>query len=189
MSLKHILLGILDQPHSGYGIKLEFDRVFNHFWSAELAQIYPALDRLEKEGLAASKQQASEKGPSRRVYKRSAKGTRELTRWLESGPVIGQDRLSYLAQVFFLSDLCIQERIGYFKKLRHNFAKELEALQVAEEEFSQAAGYPDNLSDHYQCQQFTLRLGLKKLEGNIQWCDECLEVLQAAEAQRLQETA
>jgi len=38
MSLKHILLGILEEPHSGYEIKLEFERVFKHFWSAELAQ-------------------------------------------------------------------------------------------------------------------------------------------------------
>ncbi len=182
MSLKHILLGILEEPHSGYGIKLEFERVFKHFWSAELAQIYPTLDRLENQGLANSKQAASEKGPARRLYKRSAKGTKELQHWLADGPVVGQDRLVFLAQVFFLSDLNSQQRLAYFTKLKAYFSEELQELEAAEADFSKAPGYPDKLSDHHQCQQFTLRLGLNKLRGNIEWCDECVDIIKKSTA-------
>ena len=177
MSLKHIILGILDEPHSGYDIKRQFEQVFRHFWSAELAQIYPVLGKLEREGLSRSKLQPSKKGPPRRLYKRSAKGTRELQKWLARGPMVGQDRLAYLAQVFFLSDLDAGRRLAYFEKLKARFAVDLAELEQTEAMFSKAPGYPDKLSDYYQCRQFTLRLGLTKLRGNLEWCDECIAII------------
>lgn len=181
MSLRHILLGLLEEPHSGYSIKLEFERVFKHFWSAELAQIYPALDRLEQDGLASSKQQVSEKGPARRIYSRNAKGSRELKKWLAEGPTVGKDRIHYLAQVFFLSDLNTQQRLAYFEKLKAHFIEELDELKSIEEHWQlEAPGYPDKLGDEAQCQQFTLRSGLGKIAANIEWCDDCIAVIEAA---------
>ncbi len=66
MSLKHILLGLLEKPNSGYDIKQYFDQVFRHFWAADLAQIYPTLNRLEKEGLASSDRVVSDKASPRK---------------------------------------------------------------------------------------------------------------------------
>ena len=78
MSLEHILLGILHRPASGYQIKNDFDLVFSHFWSAELSQIYRTLKSLEKRGLLTSKTERSEKGPDRRIYRRTADGRSAL---------------------------------------------------------------------------------------------------------------
>ena len=182
MSLNHILLGLLRKPSSGYDIKQSFDQVFKHFWSAKLAQIYPALNRLERDGLARSKQQASDKGPMRRVYQRTAAGTREHVRWLLNGPAIGMDRLPYLAQVFFLNEISATDRLIYFRELRAHFAAELDELQKVENNWADNdPGYPDKLDAEPQCIQFTLRLGLKKISANVDWCDECIAVIEGEE--------
>ena len=48
MSLKHALLGLLThQPMTGYELKQFFDSSIQHFWNAELSQIYPTLKSLE----------------------------------------------------------------------------------------------------------------------------------------------
>ena len=35
MSLDHILLGVLEEPQSGYDLKRWFDEVFSFFWNAD----------------------------------------------------------------------------------------------------------------------------------------------------------
>ena len=181
MSLRHILLGLLKQPSSGYQIKQSFDRVFKHFWSAKLAQIYPTLNRLEADGLARSEQQASAKGPARRVYSRTDSGAKLHLQWLRDGPTIGMDRLPYLTQVFFLSDLPAPERASYFRQLRAHFVAELAELRAVDEGWAEDdSDYPDQLNDEAQCIQFTLRLGLNKIAANVAWCDECIAVIEAA---------
>ena len=62
MSLPHLLLGLLAEPASGYDLKKSFGQTVGHFWSAELSQIYPALGRLEDDGLLRSERVGSAKG-------------------------------------------------------------------------------------------------------------------------------
>ena len=182
MSLKNILLGLLEEPNSGYDVKQYFDRVFKHFWAAELAQIYPTLDRLEKDGLAGSQRMASEKGPVRRVYKRTARGTRAHKQWLKDGPTVGKDRLPYLTQIFFLGDIPSEDRLRFFRDLRAHFTAELAELKSSETHWSQLdSGYPDQMNDVSQSRQFTLRLGIKKMMTNVEWCDECIAIIEAPE--------
>jgi len=182
VSLKYILLGLLDEPQSGYSIKQEFDRVFTHFWSAELAQIYPTLNRLEQQGLANSQQLLSRKGPAQRVYTRSEQGSSELSEWLMQGPSVGKDRLQYMAQVYFLSELPVGQRLDFFHKLQTHFVDEHADLRTQEEYWRAAtAGYPDALDADEQCQQFTISLGIKKLAANTEWCEECIATLNASD--------
>ncbi len=182
MSLRHILLGLLDQPQSGYDLKQVFEQVFRHFWSAELAQIYPTLRRLEEDGLSRSKQVPSDKGPDKKLYKRTAQGTRELKRWLESGPTAGKDRLHYLAQVFFLDAASRDQRLRFFKDLRSHFVAELEELRAVERGWSaEDPHYPDALPDEAFYKQLTLRLGLKKVAAIVDWCEECIAVIEKRE--------
>ena len=54
MSLKHALLGILGHGQmTGYELKQFFDSSVQHFWNAELSQIYPTLKSLEEGGFVA----------------------------------------------------------------------------------------------------------------------------------------
>jgi len=58
MSLRHIMLGMLREPHSGYDLKKGFDRSLRNFWRAELSQIYPLLQKMDDEGLLSDQQLA-----------------------------------------------------------------------------------------------------------------------------------
>jgi DNA-binding PadR family transcriptional regulator len=177
VSLKHILLGMLDEPKSGYDLKNEFNRSLRNFWNAELSQIYPQLQKLENTGLLSSKRVPSPAGPPRRVYRRTAKGKRELLQWLQDGPDIGVDRLSYLAQVYFLHAFDdADEASRFMKNLRSIVAETLHHLESIEQEWSSCdPRYPDELPDRAFYSQLTLALGLKRLGATLEWCDESLE--------------
>ncbi|MEM7505048.1 MAG: PadR family transcriptional regulator [Pseudomonadota bacterium] len=176
MSLKHILLGILREPQSGYDIKNEFNRSLKNFWNANLSQIYPELKKLETNGLLRSKQVESASGPNRRVYRRTAKGNRELKAWLQKGPSVGEERIGYLAQVYFLSELDSDaERIEFMKELRDHMAHWLDYLESAEKGWSNDdPRYPDALPDEFFYAQFTLDLGIRRVRATLEWCNDSI---------------
>lgn len=184
MSLRHILLGMLDEPRSGYDLKKTFNESLRNFWNAELSQIYPQLGKMEKAGLLTSKRVASATGPPRRVYERTAKGHRELVAWLASGPKVGDERIGYLAQVYFLRNLDdVRQSIDFMEALRDHMAHWLESLEDTERRWrARDSRYPDDLPDKEFYAQLTLALGLKKVKANLEWCEECIARLAAREA-------
>ncbi len=184
MSLKHIMLGVLNRPHSGYDIKKEFEKSLRNFWRAELSQIYPLLQKMQLEGLVTSKEDPSEIGPTRRVYKRTAKGRKELTEWLSGGPKVGTERVGYLAQVYFLSELKSDAAaLSYMEQLRDYMAQWLESLELAEKCWSDNDPcYPDSLPNEDFYPHLTLKLGLTKIRANLEWCEESIELIEARKA-------
>lgn len=180
MSLDCILLGILREPAAGYDIKRQFDEVFRHFWSADLAQIYRALNRMEKEGLLASRMEASDKGPDRKVYRRTVAGTGKLHDWLRAGPVFGNEKFTWLAQVFFLPDAADPELSEEFlATLREELVTQLNTLQAIEQGWKQEAGtaFPDGLDNEDFHGWLTLDMGLRKTRAMVEWADNALERL------------
>lgn len=176
MSLRHVLLGMLRQPSSGYDVKKQFDTSLRNFWKAELSQIYPTLQKLETEGLLSSAKVDSEQGPQRVVYSQTEAGKAELLRWLGDGPTVGTERIGFLAQTYFLAQLDdANEAIGFFEELRSYFAERLETLQAREAEWSAANPlYPDELPDHDFFPQLTLDCGIHRIAATLAWCDKTL---------------
>jgi len=182
MSLKHILLGMLAQPASGYDLKQSFEQQQAHYWSANLAQIYPTLNRMEEQGFLTSTEQPSPKGPPRRVYARTRTGRKALVDWLQTGPEVHSDRLSWLAQVGFLATLDRSGQLEFLRALKHEFQRHREELLGIEAHWrAEDPGFPDHLDEPDLFAHFTLRLGLKKYATIIEWCDECLGRLDRAE--------
>ena len=177
MSLRHILLGMLEQPASGYDLKRRFDQSLRHFWYAELSQIYPQLNKLERDGLLTSSEQPSDKGPTRRMYRRTAKGRRALVDWLAEGPRLGEERIGYLAQVYFLDNLDEPQRIlSFMEARRDHMAGWLAQLEKTDREWRAAdARYPDALPDAEFYSQLTLSMGLTKVRANVEWCETAIE--------------
>ena len=176
MSLRHILLGMLREPHSGYDIKKEFEKSLRNFWRAELSQIYPLLQKMEEEGLVSSREGASEIGPRKRIYRRAAKGSRELKAWLSDGPVVGTERIGYLAQVYFLANLKDDDKaIEFMEQLLAYMRRWLTLLEGSEAEWRASdPRYPDALPDADFYPQLTLDLGLRKVRANVEWCEDSL---------------
>ena len=176
MSLPHILLGMLVQPSSGYDLKREFEQQQAHDWSANLAQIYPTLKRMEAEGLLASEEQPSDKGPPRKVYRRTEAGRAALIAWLQQGPEVHTDRLSWLAQVGFLAELPPADQVDFLERLKSEFLRHRAELAGIEAFWAeQDPRFPNALEPADRFAHMTLRLGLMKYATIVEWCDECLQ--------------
>ena len=81
MSVENIILGLLEEPSTGYQIKRDFDEVFNNFWAAEQSQIYRTLKSLESRGLVRSRLEPSDRGPDRRVRKPARRRKKSAARF------------------------------------------------------------------------------------------------------------
>lgn len=172
MSLDHILLALLVRPASGYDLKKEFDGGARHYWAADLAQIYPTLKKLESKGFLTSSPAESDKGPPRRVYTRTEQGRDELLAWLDQGPVMGKQRLPYLAQLehfYEVGDL--DATYNFVAVLRTHFAAFDRFL--SEVEFID----PDEMNDAQFHELITLRYGIAVSAARVAWCDETLAQL------------
>ena len=180
MSLPHILLGMLNESASGYDLKRRFGQSLKHFWRAELSQIYPTLKKLEERGLLSNRLEASDKGPPRRIYRRTRAGTAAVREWLLSGPQVGAERIAHLAQVYFLGQLGDHERaLAFFEELKRYVKGWLGELQAIDRGWgADDPRYPDALPDDLFYGQLTLRNGLKKLVAQVAWCEECIERIQ-----------
>lgn len=176
MSLKHILLGLAERECSGYDVKKEFDTSLRNFWRAELSQIYPQLQKLKGDGLLTSDTAESGQGPQRIVYRRTSAGKAALKAWLESGPVVGTERIAFLAQVFFLHELdSDEERLEFMEGLRSYFVERLAFLDAVEQGWADKhPGYPDDMPDDEFYPQLTLACGKHRIGATINWCDETI---------------
>lgn len=170
---------MLSRPASGYDLGQAFQQAIRHFWSAELAQIYPALAKLEKQGLLDSERVPSEKGPPRKVYRRTAAGREALVDWLLQGPIVRSERMPYLTQVFFLGETSLEEAIRFYEALRDDFrAHHAELVEIERGWRSEDPRYPDALEPGELHQQMTLDLGIRKYRLIHEWCQDCIDRLE-----------
>lgn len=126
MSLAHVLLGLLGRaPASGWdlGSRLTGDPALG--WNAELAQIYPALQRLLRGGFVALRRRRSPKGPPRREYRITAAGRREFREWLVEPLEIPKPHAAALARLAFLEKRSPEARLAALKLYRVLLSEEL----------------------------------------------------------------
>lgn len=181
MSLPHILLGLMRSPVSGYDIRKAFESTLSFFWSADLAQIYPALKKLEAEELTRSWTEASSKGPDRRVYQQTEAGRRELARWLSSGPLVTAERRHYLAQVFFLDQVeDLVDSKAFFETLRDEMMLRRDRLNAQEDPETDAPdAAPTGDADEAFFEHLVFQLGQDIFETYVRWAEDAVERLEA----------
>ena len=91
---KYAILGMLSiEPMSGYDIKKEVEKSISNFWTESYGQIYPVLSNLIAEKLVTKTVESEAGKPDRHVYSLTARGRKELRRWLLKGfaPKIQRD--------------------------------------------------------------------------------------------------
>ena len=178
MSLDNVLLMMLDEPATGYDLKSEFEAGAITFWPATPSQIYSTLDRMDERGLLESRLEASPKGPERRVYARTARGTERMQEWIRSGPVLGRERLAYIAQLSGVG-LLDDPRVGvdFLVQLRHWFRERLETLAGIEAALLRGRE-PIELDDASFFDWSALRMGITALDARVRCCSELLELLE-----------
>jgi PadR family transcriptional regulator PadR len=74
-----VLRTLLYEPCHGHGIAKHIQRTSEDVLQVEHGSLYPALHRLEKNGLVASKWEETARGREMRMYRLTAKGRKQLT--------------------------------------------------------------------------------------------------------------
>jgi PadR family transcriptional regulator, regulatory protein AphA len=89
-SLGYALLGLLLKPASGYDLRKIFSSTSMRTYSDSPGAIYPALARLEKQGLIRG---TIEKGSGlrrRRIFRLTPRGIAELKKWIAAPITLGE---------------------------------------------------------------------------------------------------
>ncbi|MFC0581817.1 helix-turn-helix transcriptional regulator [Micrococcoides hystricis] len=94
MSLRAALLALLSSgPMTGYDVVKQFSGSVGYLWQAKDSQIYPALRKMEEEGLVEGKLVPwGSKGAVKTEYQVTSSGIEELRRWQESEHEYGLER-------------------------------------------------------------------------------------------------
>jgi DNA-binding PadR family transcriptional regulator len=85
MSVPHALLALLSEgPKYGLRLQTEFESRTGEVWPLNVGQVYTTLQRLERDGLVETDDGEGER--SRKRYRITSTGDRELADWLRTPP-------------------------------------------------------------------------------------------------------
>jgi DNA-binding PadR family transcriptional regulator len=133
MDVKSIVLGSLfDKSLSGYDLKKIFSLSFTFFSGLSYGSIYPALKKLEQQGLITMKLEIQESAPNRKVYTITEAGKQTFLNSLRSPFGLEGVKNAFLMRLFFFEHLPQSERLeaanDYLKQVR-SVADHLENLR------------------------------------------------------------
>ena len=102
MDVRTLCLGVLSTGDaSGYEIKKKLEGPFRYFYDASFGSIYPALTRLQKDGLVTCTAQAQAKRPDKKVYRLTTEGRLALVRDLGQDPAPDRLRSEFIVAMRF----------------------------------------------------------------------------------------
>lgn len=165
MSLRHCVLALLDlRPMTGYDLKKAFDGSVAHFWSADQAQIYRTLARLETDGLVEVEVIPQSGKPDRREHRITAAGARELSDWLRSPTASEPEREPFLAKIFFAGRENDRDLVrALIDERRAEARRRRDALRSLPAPDGDLAA---------RLRGATLRNGILHIEAELAWLDE-----------------
>lgn len=98
MNVRTLCLGILNfEDATGYEIrKMSIDGKYSHFVDASYGSIYPALNKLENDGMVTCRKETHPGKPARKIYSITAAGRDELNKALQEPPAPDVFRSEFL---------------------------------------------------------------------------------------------
>ena len=177
-SFEQILLGLICLvPSSGYDLKRMFASTPMGIYQPSSGALYPALHRLEQQGLVRAQAAASEGAASarrRRVYEPTAIGRAAHSSWLGipiEPATVGRDLGLHLMRFVMMEHLLPEEKvIAFLQSLADALAAFIEQL----ERYAAAAG----LSDRYP--GLALDHGIAVHRASLRWAENTVAALSAA---------
>ncbi|TCL76366.1 PadR family transcriptional regulator [Hydrogenispora ethanolica] len=167
--IDNMILGFLfKKAMSGYEIKQMMGMSTGYFIDASYGSIYPALKKLEDQGLITAAETV-ENGKFKKIYTINQAGKAVFLRWL-SGPIpLPRRGLEHLLRLFFFGLLPIEQ----VKELIQNLLADLKAAQAATE------GLEPLIKDKADFFEFaTQQFGKDFYRFMIQWYQDFLERLE-----------
>ncbi len=119
------------EPRSGYDLKTRcFDRQAAAFWTADQAQIYRTLERLQSAKLVTCARRRQVGRPDRKIYRLTEAGARAFERWTASASPLSPPRDPFLLQVFFSAALPDDKIVESLVRRRSAHQTRLERLRL-----------------------------------------------------------
>lgn len=166
--LRFVILGFLfDQNMTGYEIKQMMLNSTSNFIDASFGSIYPALKKLEKDGLI-SFAEFIEGSRYKKLYSITEKGKEEFLIWLKKPCVFTPFNYEYLTKLFFYNHLEKNEILQLINSFTTTVNAELEKLKRIEDECRQYMKFFDYA---------TLRFGKEYYEMIIKWYEKLIEAM------------
>jgi DNA-binding PadR family transcriptional regulator len=117
----YLMLGMLRLgATSGYAIKKAADVSTRFFWPTSLAQVYPELARLERQGLV-TRNEDPQGARARAAYEVTEQGEAALLAWLSSTleePPLLKFRDEGVLRLFFADALPVEDQLALVRRLR-----------------------------------------------------------------------
>lgn len=111
MDVQSVLLGFLmKKSMTGYDLRKAFSISFSFFSGLSYGSIYPALKKMERQGLISMRLEIQEGTPNRKVYTITDEGRKFFLESLRAPFTSEQPKNSFLMRLFFFAHLSAQER-------------------------------------------------------------------------------
>ena len=161
MSTSHTLLGLLEvEPTHGYGLKQRYDEHFAAARPLAFGQVYAALARFEKQGLAEVVGVESGAGPERRRYAITPDGVTRVDGWLTRP----ESPTSYASSALFAK---VSVALMSGRDAQVVLAGQREVHLARMRELTVAAGRSDDAAD-----VLTVTYELNHLDADLRWIEE-----------------
>ncbi|HLB23963.1 MAG TPA: PadR family transcriptional regulator [Dehalococcoidia bacterium] len=179
MSLKHALLGILTvRPMTGYELKQFFDSSVQHFWNAELSQIYPTLKSLEEQGWVDKHVEVQESRPNKKIYEITGSGRDEFARWVRNPQPPADLRDPFLIKVFFGTELPVEDVLVLLRRQMEEQQKVLGFSESVLRERIREGVHSLHSTRHGLFWTLTLELANAYRRAYIDWCERSMRLLE-----------
>lgn len=130
MDLKTLCLGALCLGDaSGYDIKKLFESALNHFHHASFGSIYPALKKLEQEGLVQCRVERGTRHPDRKLFRATDAGREAFLNALTATRPAEQLRSDFLVLLFFAHLLPTDVLAAKLDEVERRYEAELHYLE------------------------------------------------------------
>ena len=177
MSLQLAILGLISfQPMTGYELKSTFDYSVNHFWSAQLSQIYRELGVLEKKNYLESHVEPQRGKPDKKIYTITPAGKKAFQKQLGDFPSIlsATMRDEFLLRVFF-GELIPKDELDF--QLRKFIKEKNAAIEALHEVEAHVIKPGSACNDNMFFPMLTLKKGLMFYRAEVEWAEYCLQEL------------
>ena len=179
MSLKHALLGILEiHPMTGYELKQFFDSSVQHFWNAELSQIYPTLKALEEAAFVDKRVEVQERRPNRKIYAITDTGREEFARWVRVPQPPADLRDPFMIKLFFGNEMPLEDILVLLRRQMEEQQKVLVFSETVLREKIRASVEHHNSPRHGLFWTLTLEMAIAYRRAYIEWCEKSMQLLE-----------
>ena len=178
MSLDAAILGFLgERPRSGYDLKTRcFDGAARDFWTADQAQIYRTLERLQAAKLVSAARKRQSGKPDRKVYSLTDLGRDTLSSWLGTLVPLSSPRDAFLLQLYFAAESADADLVAHLRARRALHQARLDDLRAN----ALAAAQDSGVSARQASLRDAAFSGAIATErASIDWLDDCIEGLEA----------